>query len=51
VVIEVVTGAVVLEATIAADSASYERALTLVDEHAPGRRVFAIEGTGSSVVG
>lgn len=46
-IVEVVTGAVVFEATIAADGDGYQRALSLVDEHAAGRRVFAIEGTGS----
>jgi transposase len=46
-IVEVVTGAVVFEATIAADSDGYQRALSLVDEHAAGRRVFAIEGSGS----
>jgi transposase len=46
-VVEVVTGAVVFEATIAADSGGYADALALVEQHAQGRRVFAIEGTGS----
>ena len=46
-VVEVVTGAVVFEATIAADYGGYQRALVLVDEHTLGRRAFAIEGTGS----
>jgi len=46
-IVEVVTGAVVFEAAIAADSDGYRRALGLVDEYAPGRRVFAVEGTGS----
>ena len=46
-VVEVVTGAVVFEATVAADGDGYENALSLVDQHAPGRRAFAIEGTGS----
>ena len=46
-VIEVVTGAVVFEATIAADSDGYARALSLADQHAAGRRAFAVEGTGS----
>ncbi len=46
-IVEVVGGAVVFEAAIAAGSDGYQRALSLVDEHAPGRRVFAIEGTGS----
>ena len=46
-VVEVVSGAVVFEATIDANSDGYAQALKLVDEHAPGRRAFAIEGTGS----
>jgi transposase len=46
-IVEVVSGAVVFEATITADSVGYQRALSLVAEHAPGRRVFAVEGTGS----
>jgi hypothetical protein len=46
-VVEVVTGAVVFEATIAANSDGYENALRLVEPYAPGRRAFAVEGTGS----
>jgi transposase len=46
-VVDVVTGAVVFEATVAATSGGYAEALTLADTHAPGRRAFAIEGTGS----
>jgi transposase len=46
-VLEVVTGAVVFEATIAANSGGYADALAVVEQHAQGRRVFAIEGTGS----
>ena len=46
-VVEVVTGAVVFEATVAADSGGYTDALALVEQHAHGRRAFAIEGTGS----
>src|SRR5438034_10969770 len=46
-VVEVVSGAVVFEATIEANSDGYARALELVDEHAPHRRAFAIEGTGA----
>src|SRR5437762_9006399 len=47
-VVEVVSGAVVFEATVAADSDGYARALSLIDEHgASGRRAFAVEGTGS----
>ena len=46
-VVEVVTGAVAFEATVAANSDGYANALCLVEQHAPGRRAFAIEGTGS----
>jgi len=46
-VVEVRTGVVVLEASVAANSSGYEHAVELADEHAPGRRVFAIEGAGS----
>jgi transposase len=46
-VVEVVSGAVVFEATIDANSDGYARALELAELHAPGRRAFAIEGIGS----
>ena len=46
-VVEVVSGAVVFEATVEANSDGYARALELADEHAPARRAFAVEGTGS----
>jgi transposase len=47
-IVHVVSGAVVFEATVDADSDGYARALSLVDEHgAAGRRAFAVEGTGS----
>ena len=46
-VVHVVSGAVVFEATVAANSDGYAQALQLVDEHAAGRRAFAVEGTGS----
>jgi transposase len=46
-VVQVLTGAVVFEATIAASSEGYAEALRLVDAHAPGRRAFAVEGSGS----
>ena len=32
---------------MAADSDGYPEVLRLADQHAPGRRAFAIEGTGS----
>jgi transposase len=46
-VVHVLSGAVVFEATIAANGDGYARALELVDAHASGRRAFAVEGTGS----
>jgi len=46
-VVQVVSGAVVFEATVVASSDGYAHALQLADQHAPGRRAFAVEGTGS----
>ena len=46
-VVDVLSGAVVFEANVAANSDGYARALTLVEAHGPGRRAFAVEGTGS----
>jgi hypothetical protein len=46
-VVEVRTGVVVVESSVAADSGGYAEALRIADKHAPGRRAFAIEGTGS----
>ena len=46
-VVEVRSGVVVFEATIAADSVGYAEALRLAQLHAPGRRAFAVEGTAS----
>ena len=46
-VVQVVSGAVVFEATVVASSGGYAQALKLADRHAPGRRAFAVEGTGS----
>jgi transposase len=46
-VVQIVSGAVVFESMIDASSAGYAQALSLAEEHAPGRRAFAIEGTGS----
>lgn len=40
-------GAVTAEATVAADALGYNRLLRFACEQAPGRRVWAIEGTGS----
>ena len=46
-VVDVRNGTVVYEATVAANSDGYRQALVLGEEHAPGGRVFAVEGTGS----
>jgi transposase len=46
-VVEVRTGVVVFETSVAADSGGYDEALRVVEQHAPGRRAFAVEGTGS----
>jgi len=46
-VVDVHSGAIVLEASVAANSSGYSRAFELAELHAPGRRAFAIEGTGS----
>jgi len=46
-VVHVVSGAVVFEANVAANSDGYAEVLRLVEEHALGRRAFAVEGTGS----
>ena len=46
-VVHVVSGVVVFEANVVASSDGYARVLDLVEEHATGRRAFAIEGTGS----
>ena len=46
-VVHVLSGAVVFESTVAANSDGYAQALKLAEVHAPGRRAFAVEGTGS----
>ena len=46
-VVEVRTGVVVFEASVAADSGGYAEALRVAEQHAPGRRAFAVEGAGS----
>ncbi len=48
-IVDVRTGGIVLEASVAASNVGYARACELVREHAPGRRAFAIEGTGLEV--
>jgi transposase len=45
-VVDVRTGGVVFEATAVADGEGYACVLRLADQHARGRRVFAVEGTG-----
>jgi transposase len=46
-VVEVRSGVVVVESSVAADSSGYAEALCVAEEQAPGRRAFAIEGAGS----
>ena len=46
-VVDVRTGGVVVEATTVADGEGYACVLRLADQHARGRRAFAVEGTGS----
>jgi transposase len=46
-VVEVRSGVVVFETVVAADSGGYADALAVAERHAPGRRAFAVEGTGS----
>jgi Transposase len=50
-VVRVISGAVVFESTVIANSVGYAEALALVEEHTRGRRAFAIEGTGSCGAG
>ena len=46
-IVDVRTGTIVVEASVAASSSGYARALEIAELHAPARRAFAIEGTGS----
>jgi hypothetical protein len=46
-IVEVRTGAVVFEAMVAADAGGYTEALQAAEQHAPGCRASAVEGTGS----
>jgi transposase len=41
------TGAVIGQLTVATDASGYRRLTRFADQHAAGRRVWAIEGTGS----
>ena len=47
-VVHVQSGAVVFETTVVANSDGYANALKIVDEHASGRRAFAVEGQARS---
>ena len=46
-VVEARSGVVVYEASVTADSSGYAQALRVAEQHAPGRRAFAVEGSGS----
>ena len=46
-VVDVRSGVVVFETAVAADGGGYAAALAVAEQHAPGRRAFAVEGTGS----
>jgi transposase len=46
-VVHAQSGVVVFESTIDANGSGYAQALSIVEEHAPDRRAFAVEGTGS----
>jgi transposase len=46
-VVEVRSGGVVFETSVAANGEGYKAALSLAVDRAPGRRAFAIEGSGS----
>jgi transposase len=46
-VVEVRSGVLVFESSLTADSRGYAQALRVAEQHAPGRRAFAIEGAGS----
>jgi transposase len=46
-VVEVGSGVVVFETSVAADGGGYAEALRVAVRHAPGRRAFAVEGSGS----
>jgi transposase len=46
-VVDVRSGGVVVEATAVADEEGYASVLRLANQHALGRRAFAVEGTGS----
>jgi hypothetical protein len=41
------TGGVLAQVTVTADQAGYAQLVAAADQHAPGRRVWAVEGSGS----
>jgi len=41
------TGAIIAEGSVSADTRGYRQALAIVEDRAPGCRVWAVEGTGS----
>ena len=50
-VVDAGTGSVRSHCTDRADGAGYDRLLAWAEQHAPGRRVWALEGTGSFAAG
>ena len=46
-IVEARTGGVVFESNLATNERGYRAALLVAVEHAPGRRAFAVEGSGS----
>ena len=50
-VVDSATGALRAHLADRADGAGYARMLAWADSHAPGRRVWALEGTGSFAAG
>jgi hypothetical protein len=46
-IVEVRSGGALLETGVEAEGAGYQATLLLADQHAPGRRSFAVEGAGS----
>lgn len=51
VVVVASTGAVVAQRSVPATARGYARALSFADEHAAGRRVWAVEGRVITVTG
>jgi hypothetical protein len=45
-VVEVRSGVVVFASSVTADSGGFAEAVRVAERHAPGRRAFAVEGTG-----